>query len=63
MGFEESDVKSDVKKHNKTHVNSFINTIQIAAKFKSVLRLGKPDPAKKRPIMVILTVRKKRQIL
>ena len=45
--------KNDGKKHDETYVNSFIDTMKIASKFKSVLRLGKPDPAKKRPIIVI----------
>ena len=45
--------KNDGKKHDETYVNSCIDTIKVAAKFKSVLRLGKPDPVKKRPIMVI----------
>ena len=41
------------KVHDETYVNSFIDTIKVAAKFKSVLRLGKPGPAKKKPVMVI----------
>ena len=45
--------KNDGKKHDETYVNSFIDTIKVAAQFKSVLRLGKPDPAKKRPIVVM----------
>ena len=34
-------------------VKSFIETVKVATTFKSVLRLGKFDPAKIRPIMVI----------
>ena len=45
--------KEDGQKHDELFVNTFIDTIKVAAKFKSVLRLGKPDPIKKRPIMVI----------
>ena len=44
--------KEDGQKHDELFVNTFIDT-KVAAKFKSVLRLGKPDPIKKRPIMVI----------
>ena len=37
----------------RSMANSCIDTIKVAAKSKSVLRLEKPDSAKKRPIMVI----------
>ena len=45
--------KNGAKEHDEKYVKSFIETVKVATTFKSVLRLGKFDPAKIRPSMVI----------
>ena len=49
-----SNDKHEAKKIDESHVNSLIETLGLEITYKSVIRLGKGDPTKKRPIKVVM---------
>ena len=55
VGEDSSAEKATAKKNDEEFVKKFLNTVTTDnMKYKSVHRLGKPDPVKKRPIMLML---------
>ena len=52
---EEPEDQMELKRHDEQFITSFLDTIGLTLKPKQIIRLGKPNEDKKRPIKLIMS--------